>query len=127
MRLRVPIEVPALTLKKTPLYNASARPTHREARLRCSITIVVFAAWLAFSTGSRAQELVNLGKLGDTFADASSVNAGRTLDNVFYGVPNLFDGGHHIVNNINYTYWLSDSATRHWIKLGLPPGVRQIV
>ena len=30
---------------------------------------------------------------------------------------NLFDGGHNVVNNINYTHWLSDSATRHWLKL----------
>ncbi len=61
--------------------------------------------------------LVNVAKLGDTFVDASSVNAGRELDNVFYGVLNLFDGGDNIVNNINYTYWLTDSATRHWVKL----------
>ena len=73
--------------------------------------------------------MVNLGKLSDTFASASSVNAGRTLDNVFYGVPNLFDGGQHIVNNINYTYWLSDSATRHWIKLrfGEPVEIHSIL
>jgi len=61
--------------------------------------------------------LVNLGKLRGTVAGASSVNADRRLDNVFYGVSNLFDGGQHVVNNINYTYWLSDTATRHWVKL----------
>ena len=73
--------------------------------------------------------MLNLGKLDDTLADASSVNAGRALDNVFYGVLNLFDGGRHFVNNINYTYWLSDSATRHWVKLrfGAPVEIRSIL
>ena len=101
----------------------------REARLRYSASIVVLAGWLTFSTSGQAEELVNLGKLGDTYADASSVNAGRKLDNVFYGVPNLFDGGRHVVNNINYTYWLSDSATRHWLRLrfGAPVEIRSIL
>ena len=51
------------------------------------------------------------------------------LDNVFYGVLNLFDGGHNVVNNINYTYWLSDSATRYWVKLRFraPVEVRSIL
>ena len=101
----------------------------REVRLRFSAHIAVLAGLLALSPSGRAQELVNVGKLSDTFVDASSVNAGRTLDNVFYGVLNLFDGGDNIVNNINYTYWLSDSATRHWVKLrfGAPVEIRSIL
>ena len=101
----------------------------REVRLRYSAHIAVLAGLLALPPSGRAQELVNVGKLSDTFVDASNVNAGRTLDNVFYGVLNLFDGGDNVVNNINYTYWLSDSATRHWVKLrfGAPVEIRSIL
>lgn len=102
---------------------------NREARVRCSIPIVALAGWLAFSASGYAQEPANLAKLNDTFVDASSVNGGRPLDNVFYGALNLFDGGDNVVNNINYTYWMSDSAPRHWIKLrfGAPVEVRSIL
>jgi len=57
------------------------------------------------------------------------VNAGRELDDVFYGVLNLFDGGENVVNNINYTYWLSASETRHSVKLRFkqPLSVFQII
>ncbi len=36
----------------------------------------------------QAQRRVNLGALGDSVVDASSVNANRPLDNGFYGVLN---------------------------------------
>ena len=88
-----------------------------EAPLRNSIPIIVLAGILTLPTVSQTSELVNVAKLSDTLVNASSVNAGRELDNVFYGVLNLFDGGENFVNNINYTYWLSDSETRHWVKL----------
>jgi len=64
-----------------------------------------------------AESAVNLGMLRNTVVDASSVNGSRALDNQFYGLQNLFDGGQNLINGIHYTYWLSDSATRHWIKL----------
>ena len=97
--------------------------------MRYAAPIIVLAGWLTLPTNGRAEELVNLGKLGDTFIDAGSVNGGRKLDNVFYGVLNLFDGGHNVINNINYTHWLSDSATRHWLKLrfSAPVEIRSIL
>ena len=97
--------------------------------MRSSIPIIVLAGMLALPTVSQTSEPVNVAKLSDTVVDASSVNAGRELDNVFYGVLNLFDGGENFVNNINYTYWLSDSATRHWVKLRFkePLDVYQII
>lgn len=97
--------------------------------MRCSIPIAALAVWLTFSTSGYGQELVNLAKLNDTFVDASSVNGGRPLDNVFYGALNLFDGGDNVVNNINYAYWMSDTATRHWVKLRFeaPVEIRSIL
>lgn len=97
--------------------------------MRCSAPIVVLAGWFTLLPSGQGEELTNLGKLSDTLVDASSVNAGRTLDNAFYGVLNLFDGGQNVVNDINYTYWLSDGATRHWVKLrfGAPVEIRSIL
>ena len=88
--------------------------------MRYAAPIIVLAGWLTLPTSGRPDELVNLGKLGDTFIDAGSVNGGRKLDNVFYGVLNLFDGD---------THWLSDSATRHWLKLrfSAPVEIRSIL
>ena len=102
---------------------------HREAHLRYTAPIIVLAGLLTFPTNGRAEEPVNLGKLGDTIVDAGSVNGGRKLDNAFYGVLNLFDGGHNVINNINYTHWLSDSATRHWLKprFSAPVEIRSIL
>lgn len=96
--------------------------------LRAFLTAMLLAV-LAAPGGGHAQQLVNLGRLGDTVVEASSVNGGRELDNGFYGVLNLFDGGEHFLNGINYTYWLSDAATRHWVKLrfAAPVEVRSVL
>jgi hypothetical protein len=92
---------------------------------------IVIAACLPLlgAPNARPQEAINLGKLRNTVVDASSVNGGRALDNEFYGLQNLFDGGKNVINGINYTYWLSDSATRHWIKLRFdaPVEIRSIM
>lgn len=85
--------------------------------MRNSTAIIVLAGILALPTISQPSEPVNVARLEGTVVEASSVNGGRELDDVFYGVHNLFDGGENVVNNINYTYWLSDSETRHWVKL----------
>ncbi len=82
----------------------------------------VAAALSLLSPGSALAQahpsgIVNLGTLQNTAVDASSVNGSRTLDNRFYGVANLFDGGQHVIQGINYTSWLTDSAPRHWLKM----------
>jgi hypothetical protein len=51
------------------------------------------------------------------------VNGNRPLDEQYYGILNLFDNGRHIINNINYTYWLTDAAPQHWIKLSFDRAV----
>ena len=51
---------------------------------------------------------------------ASGVNGGRPLDNDFYGVLNLFDGGQNIINNINYDYWLPGTPSQPWVYVRLP-------
>jgi len=82
------------------------------------VPVLLFASLPpASSAQTHMNELINLGTLKGTVVDASSVNGGRTLYNRFYGVRNLFDGGENLINGINYTYWLTDSASRHWIKL----------
>ena len=67
-------------------------------------------------TGTRAPA-VNLGMLEGTKISASSVNGNRGVDDPYYGALNLFDGGEHRINNINYTSWLTDNEPRHWVKL----------
>ena len=61
--------------------------------------------------------LVDISRLSITSVCASSVNGNKPLTNRHYGVLNLFDDGFNFINNINYTYWLTDAQTRHWIKL----------
>ena len=97
--------------------------------MRHRLTTAVLLSLLLVPATARAQLLVNVGKLSDTVVDASSVNAGRPLDNGFYGVLNLFDAGENVINGINYTYWLSNAATRHWIKLrfGAPVEIRSVL
>jgi hypothetical protein len=58
---------------------------------------------------------MNLAQLASTTVSASSVNGNRSPDNPYYGVLNLFDGGSHFINGINYTTWLTDSSPRHWV------------
>lgn len=84
---------------------------------RISPLMLVGCLPLLGALDARAEGVTNLAKLKNTVVDASSVNGSRAPDNEFYGLQNLFDGGQNLINGINYTYWLSDSATRHWIKL----------
>jgi hypothetical protein len=58
---------------------------------------------------------VNLARTRLAAVSASSVNAGRELDNCFYGVGNAFDDGRNVVNGIHYTYWLSNGEPSPWI------------
>lgn len=58
---------------------------------------------------------MNLAQLASTTVSASSVNGNRSPDNPYYGVLNLFDGGCHFIDGINYTTWLTDSSLRHWV------------
>jgi len=57
--------------------------------------------------------LVNLGRLANARVSASSVNGSRPLDNQFYGVRNLFDGGSH------WMYLFTGFVRRHALGWGL--------
>lgn len=74
---------------------------------------------MALNGGQALSEgLVNLGRTSIARVYASSVNGGRAMSNQYYGVLNLFDDGEHVVDGINYTYWLSDAGqARHWIRV----------
>jgi len=50
---------------------------------------------------------VNLCRTSLARVAASSVNGGRPLNNMYYGILNAFDGGENWINDINYTYWLA--------------------
>ena len=60
---------------------------------------------------------INLGRTSLAAVSASSVNGGRALDNIIYGVPNAFDGGENWHNKINYTYWLAGGGAGNWIEV----------
>ena len=81
------------------------------------ILVGVFVSQAVFSESSKPQALVNLGMLEGTKISASSVNGGRAVDDPYYGALNLFDGGENRINNLNYTTWLTDNESRHWVKL----------
>ena len=61
--------------------------------------------------------LIDISRLSITHVSASSVNGKRSLNNKYYGVLNLFDNGDNVINGVNYAYWLTNSASRHWVKL----------
>jgi hypothetical protein len=65
----------------------------------------------------KSTRTINLGRLKSTTVAVSSVNGNRHPNNALYGVRNLFDGGRHMVNGINYTTWLSDRDAGHWVKI----------
>lgn len=54
---------------------------------------------------------INLCRTSLTSVTASSVNGSRSLNNIYYGIANAFDGGENWINNINYTYWLAMGRT----------------
>ncbi len=73
--------------------------------------------------------LVNLARLSITRVRASSINGNRPQDNQYYGITNAFDGGRNIINNINYTWWLSSSIPVHWIRVSfaVPVTIHSVV
>ena len=72
---------------------------------------------IALASSGDPKPLVNLGMLNGTKISASSVNGAREVDDQYYGAFNLFDGGENRINKLNYTTWLTDNESRHWVKL----------
>ena len=60
---------------------------------------------------------VNLGRTSLAAVSASSINAGRPMNNQFYGIVNAFDDGNNWHNGINYTYWLAAGGTGQWAEV----------
>ncbi len=88
--------------------------------------IVIFAT---ANTAGSEPSLVNLGRLSITHITASGTNGNRDIGNPYHGAINLFDdGGQERINNLIYTTWLTDRATRHWVKLKFtkPVGVHSV-
>jgi hypothetical protein len=86
---------------------------------------VVATAFIGGSVEHRqAAEATNLGRLPATTVSVSSVNGKREQNNRYYGVQNLVDGGRTMIDGINYTTWLSDRDSSHWISLAFAKPVR---
>ncbi len=79
--------------------------------------IVVFLILLGLSNLLYSDNIINLGRTSISRVYASSVNGNRSMANKFYGVRNLFDKGNNYINKLNYTSWLTDSESKHWVKL----------
>lgn len=60
---------------------------------------------------------INLGRTSLAKVDASSVNGGRLLNDVHYGIQNAFDDGQHWYADVNYTNWTSGFEIRPWIEI----------
>lgn len=95
-------------------------------RLTTFLTLItiVFMCFLYVSTlhpeekdTSLDAALIDISRLSITHVSASSVNGERSLNNKYYGVLNLFDNDDNVINGTNYAYWLSNTASRHWVKL----------
>ena len=83
--------------------------------------------FLASADANSEKSQINLGRLKETIVSASSINGARNGDNPFYGVKNCFDGGRNIINNINYSYWLSGTPGdhgQHSINVRFPTAVK---
>ena len=73
---------------------------------------------------------VNLARTSLASVSASSVNGGRGLDNVYYGVLNAFDDGSNWHKEINYTYWLSSPGDlQPWVEVSfdIPVDISAVV
>ena len=75
------------------------------------------------------EEIIDISRLAITHVTASSVNGGRSLDNEFYGILNLFDNGTNIINGKRCDYWLSDRDSQHWLNFSFdkPVSVNSVV
>lgn len=60
---------------------------------------------------------INLARTSLAKVDASSVNSGRLLNDVHYGIQNAFDDGQHWYTDVNYTNWISSFEIRPWIEI----------
>ncbi|HOK55049.1 MAG TPA: discoidin domain-containing protein [Armatimonadota bacterium] len=98
--------------------------------LLLSVTLIGFAHAYTSPSSDQESDLVNLARLSITKVSASEVNGSRPLDNVYYGVQNMFDDGLNIINGINYSYWLgthSDSGAWVRISFDTPVTVNKLV
>jgi hypothetical protein len=57
---------------------------------------------------------IDISRLAITHVTASSVN-GRSLNDAYHGVLNLFDNGTNVIDGIRYDYWLSMEDSHHWV------------
>lgn len=79
----------------------------------------LFVLCLANASGVAQNQpsLKNVARLCPAFTYANSVNGGSGVeDSPFYGARNAFDGGQHVVNNINYSTWAPGQKS-DWIQI----------
>lgn len=103
---------------KTDSREAWRQTESRGFTYRWANAVLLLSAMLApLATDAFAEDWENLTRLTSTVVRVSSVNGNREQDDQFYGAPNLIDEGEHIVNNIKYTYWLSNPQDYPWIRV----------
>lgn len=78
--------------------------------------VLYLSGVLLLMTLTQAEGPVNLACTSLAEVSGGPINGGRSIDNPYYGVPNLFDGGAHMINAINYNYWLGHEAKPYdWV------------
>jgi hypothetical protein len=98
---------------------------------RCKgLVVSSFIVLNIFSSPALADDrkMVNLARL--SIASAYGIaNGKRATDDPIYGVLNLFDGGTNIINNINYSSWLTNGGRDNWliVKFAVPVEIAAIV
>lgn len=91
--------------------------------------LYITAVLLLTSFAMTERPSINLTYTSLAKVSGSPVNGPRDVDNPYYGVPNLFDNGTHVLNGINYNYWLGDKAKPYdWVAVHftVPVTVREV-
>jgi hypothetical protein len=73
----------------------------------------------------QGEKEINLARCQNARVSVSSVNGDQEMASPYCGVRNLFDGGSHMVNGINYSYWLTQPGNdRPWARVRFIAPVR---
>jgi len=89
---------------------------HRQKAILFGLALAGLSLGVVLADGAGPAP-VDLGRTTLASVRASSVNGGRGQGNPYYGIPNAFDDGRHVIHGIHYTEWLPDSTPPQWVEI----------
>jgi hypothetical protein len=93
------------------------------------LTLVGVALTLSAMGAAVATGEINLGRTSLATVSGTPVNGNVPADDPFHGVLNLFDDGRHLINDLNYDYWLGNNTPApQWVdvRFAVPVTITQM-